>query len=350
MPETDLTPERIHSLDLLRGLCAIAVAGYHLAMWLGIAQVHTLGLYGVYLFFLLSGASMAVAYAVRFRAGYSIAKYLALRYIRLAPLFIVVASYVALTSGRTLYPGVDLAERWLMNVTFVFGVANPAQTSLVTGGWSLGIEFVFYAMFPLLLAVLSGRRAPWIVAALFVLQLAFVNLVLSGRTLGDAWSEYTQFLSFIGYFAFGVWLGLAHLERPPVTRSWLWVPWLALVGVIATQSGNTAEGTLTGVRGTLLVFACCALLFVTMRVRVPRRLRGIATTLGDASYPMYLLHPIVVEVAADRGLFATMRVHQPARFMVIALVATFALSFVVFRLFEAPILAWGKRRLARARA
>jgi len=48
---TDRT-ERIESLDLLRGLCAIGVACYHVLSWVQLATIHNLGLYGVYVFFL----------------------------------------------------------------------------------------------------------------------------------------------------------------------------------------------------------------------------------------------------------------------------------------------------------
>ena len=78
---TEPTPasDRIESLDLLRGLCAIGVACYHVLSWAELATIHNLGLYGVYTFFLLSGASMTVAYAPRFRSGYPVTRYLALR-------------------------------------------------------------------------------------------------------------------------------------------------------------------------------------------------------------------------------------------------------------------------------
>jgi peptidoglycan/LPS O-acetylase OafA/YrhL len=132
---------RIESLDLLRGLCAIGVACYHVMSWLGVATVHDLGLYGVYLFFLLSGASMTIAYARRFADGYPVTSYLALRYIRLAPLYVLAATYVAIVDLRSLYTLPQLVGRWLLNVTFLFGVANPGDTSLIVGGWSLGIEF-----------------------------------------------------------------------------------------------------------------------------------------------------------------------------------------------------------------
>ena len=128
-----------------------------------------------------SGASMSVAYAWRFRRGYPISKYLALRYVRLAPLYAAVTTYSVLFHRRDLYDLGGLVGRWLLNVTFLFGLTNPGDTSLVIGGWSLGIEFVFYLTFPLILAVVSGRRGLLWVAVVMAAQLVFVNIVLAGH-------------------------------------------------------------------------------------------------------------------------------------------------------------------------
>ncbi|RYY87902.1 MAG: acyltransferase, partial [Comamonadaceae bacterium] len=48
--------ERVLGWDLLRGLSAVAVATYHLLSWQQVAAIHAWGSYGVYLFFVLSGA------------------------------------------------------------------------------------------------------------------------------------------------------------------------------------------------------------------------------------------------------------------------------------------------------
>ena len=54
--------ERVLGWDLLRGLCALTVASYHLLYWLKIVELPALGTYGVYMFFVLSGASLAYNY------------------------------------------------------------------------------------------------------------------------------------------------------------------------------------------------------------------------------------------------------------------------------------------------
>ncbi|MEY2801078.1 MAG: hypothetical protein RL513_662, partial [Pseudomonadota bacterium] len=50
-----IAQDRVLGWDILRGLCAMSVMVYHLLYWQDLATVSTLGTYGVYLFFILSG-------------------------------------------------------------------------------------------------------------------------------------------------------------------------------------------------------------------------------------------------------------------------------------------------------
>ena len=87
--------DRVLGWDLLRGLCALVVALYHLLLWQDVAALHSFGSYGVYLFFLLSGASLAYTYADRFEQGrFAFREFLWVRYMRLAPLYLALMAAV----------------------------------------------------------------------------------------------------------------------------------------------------------------------------------------------------------------------------------------------------------------
>src|SRR5438067_1887408 len=149
--EAQLLPARVQGFDMLRGLCAIGVACYHIFKWRDGFEMSSLGTYGVYVFFVLSGASMYVAYSRKFAQGYNSGKFIVLRFVRLAPLYALVLSFTtakAITNGKSIY---DAAGTGLLNLSFLFGLGNPTLISAVNGGWSLGIEFVFYFIFPLVL-------------------------------------------------------------------------------------------------------------------------------------------------------------------------------------------------------
>ena len=81
---------RVLGWDLLRGLCALAVGVYHLSMWLEVGHFYAFGSYGVYIFFVLSGASLMYTYGGHLEErSFKFKKFLLFRYFRLAPLYIL---------------------------------------------------------------------------------------------------------------------------------------------------------------------------------------------------------------------------------------------------------------------
>ncbi|UJR80414.1 acyltransferase family protein [Sandaracinus amylolyticus] len=333
-------PKRLLSIDLLRGVCALGVAIYHLASWLDLAHLYNLGLYGVYAFFVISGASMTLAYDGRFARGYSIPKFLALRYARLAPLYVAICVYVVLVALVTGQLDHELLGKAALNVTFLFAFANPGDTSIVVGGWSLGIEFVFYLLFPLLIALSRQRWYPALAAGLVVLQIVFVNLLLSGSTdFVESWSRYTQFGSFAGYFAVGVWIGrrrLATANRRVHERVAAGVAILAATPLLFAHGASSVD-SLTGLRGTLI--AVCTLLLVASVAEID--LRGgaarAAEVLGDVSYPVYLLHPVVFALMRSRRVLGGFADVHPIMFAAVVLATSLAVAVVVHRRIETPL-------------
>ncbi len=321
--------KRIEGFDLLRGLCAIAVACYHILSWLGAAHLDSWGRYGVYIFFVLSGASMYVAYNRKFAQGYDAAKFVVFRFIRLAPLFAVVLAvnitYLVL-KGQSLLDVLSLA---LLNISFAFGFGNPGGTSLVTGGWSLGIEFLFYLTFPLLVAVIRGRYWLTIVAAAFVAQHLFITQVLAGTTLAAAGVSYTQMLSFIFYFVAGCCIGRL-IENRVIHPSPIWVAgFVALSMPLAVIHG---ENNLLGLTGVTLSLCSAAIVLASAGLPLSGATSWVADCLGKMSYGVYLIHPLVY--AAGKNLLAD---QSPILVAIVVITISALAALVSEKYFEAPV-------------
>lgn len=307
-------PKKLLGLELLRGLCALLVALYHCLWWSGIAHFREWGLYGVYVFFTISGAVLYHIYAGRLGKDLSIPQFLLRRFARLAPL------YVACALAPTLVGRDWDSAREFLNLSMLFGFASPGQTSSVTGGWSLGIECVLYALFPVLLG-LTGRAAILVFVAFFSLRLAFASEVV-GADLFGSFAVYTQPGAFLVFF-FG---GMLIAKLAPRGT---WLPLLGIACAIALFAfpGAPDRALLLGWQGvaytSLAVLIVAGFFWSTQNVV----LAGISRFFGDVSYGLYLIHPFVWSVT--EGLPQVSRI-------VATVVGAMGIAWIALRWYERP--------------
>ena len=350
--------ERVLGWDLLRGLCALMVALYHLSYWQDLAALHALGSYGVYLFFVLSGASLAYNYSGRMRRRGDYAAFLLTRWLRLAPLYLVLCLvFVVFLTIRNGAWVDQLPLRLLLNMSFAFGAHDPAIWALLIGGWSLGIEFIYYLAFPAVLATLS-RVALWVAlaAALCLLQWAWIYQT-AGSDAGYAASAvaYHQVPAFMAYFFGGCVIGhWRHLRDMRLPQSAGVLAWLLTPALLIALNPAVQGDELLGARGALLFCTCFVVVWISGHAVMAQRLAPVARWLGDITYGCYLLHPLFFFGLAWFVLprFGVADIAQtPAAFRLALLAAVLALSCVTAaaseRWFEAPLRRWGKRTLWR---
>jgi len=292
---------RVPGWDLLRGLCAYAVASYHLLSWQQVADVYVLGLYGVYMFFVLSGASLAYNYhaALTARDGWqAVPRFFWLRFARLIPLYalVLLLSWPWMVGDSPWSSA--LALRLLANLSLSFGLDLPARSSLVVGGWSLGIEAALYLLFPLMLRLLGLGLRTWLaLAALLVVQLLWISITVGGHPEDPAqFTRYHQIPAFAGYFFAGCVFGWMQLQaagrfKPPAAA---WGLVLAVGAVLMLWlSPGSAAAALSGWRGALLCGLSLGLVWWSGQVSLSDSASRWASHLGDLTYGVYLLHPVL---------------------------------------------------------
>ena len=358
-----LSSAHILGWDFLRGLCALAVAAYHLMSWLEVAHWHSLGTHGVYIFFVLSGASLAYTYSPQINArSFDFPGFLFLRYFRLAPLFLLL---VALSLPWKLHKdGFTLAliTDVMLNATFLFGIYQPIQHSLLVGGWSLGIEVVFYMAFPLMLATL---RRPVLAIGLFVCLLV-VQASWIAATVGspDGYEAtlvaYHHAPAFAAYFFVGCIIGWRRRfntggQTLAETPGWV----LLVLGLLCVHglSPEHAGDQLMGWRGVSLAFLCPLLVDIASRIQWRKPMAKLAQRLGDATYGVYLIHPVIyfgltmvalpllgMAPAADWSTLAKLVL------AVVVLVCSWGLALISEYHFERPLRNWSKTLLSVHRA
>lgn len=292
---------RLDALDFLRGLCAVAVAMYHYHMWSGAAVprfVESLlaiaGTYGVSVFFILSGYSLAHAYHNKFQQKISIDDYqgyIRRRIGRLAPLFVIAIALSIIGKTITSHKLLDLYS--IFASTFLlFGFVLPSNSPVI-GAWSIGIEVVYYIVFPLLILMVINRWVILICAAFFT---AWITLKVS--EFGDlslGWSWYVHPANHLIFFAIGVYARLGDqfmLARSPLFDRALAIGCVCGIAICA-YSDLTEFEAVTGIMRFVLVVLSSALVISMSQFKFHGALRTASAALGGLSYPLYLFHPLV---------------------------------------------------------
>jgi peptidoglycan/LPS O-acetylase OafA/YrhL len=154
-------------IDALRGYAVLLVITSHvgntyLQLPYPVKRQADFGWYGVQMFFLMSCVTLLLSWRGEERRGRAdVGDFLRRRFFRIAPLYYLAAGYYFVTQPP---PGGFDPLQLLGWFCFV-NAWHPATTTtlpwrweVVPGGWSIGVEFTFYAIFPLLIVQIRSLR------------------------------------------------------------------------------------------------------------------------------------------------------------------------------------------------
>lgn len=341
---------RIEPLDWQRGLLAFSIMIYHLTGWHdrypdSDELLGRLGIYGVSMFFVLSGLSMALVYSRSIRDARTSAAFFVRRIFRIWPLLWVAVAVV--TAGEALLRHNDIA--WgvvLLNLTTLFGFVSPGSY-INTGAWSIGNEMVYYALTPALLWTYNKRLlyGNALLAVTVIVGAYFAFHALSAdASLEAQWRIYIN--PFNNLFLYCVGVAIYYNSRAHSHGNLLAA--VCLLTALAVFCFYPASGDVVNiVVGPNRVVFCAAsvllvLAFYNLTVELTPWLSRALGALGIATYGVYLLHPIVHSVLGI--VFGTLRTDPPPLLIaVLTAVVTIGASLVSYRILEAPLIRLGKR-------
>ncbi|ROR91410.1 acyltransferase family protein [Nocardioides aurantiacus] len=378
------------ALDSLRAVASVAVVATHASFWAGAYAAPVWGTalarldVGVALFFVLSGFLLSRPWFARRRAGApppGTGRYLWKRALRILPVYLltVVAALTLLPGNRDAGPG-----QWLASLLLADTYVDDRLPDGLTQMWSLATEVAFYAVLPALMWCTlrprrdrSGDARRFVVLVLAMLGVTVVWLLdLSVRLDGGGTMLRLWLPSYLTWFGTGLVLaaaqvarsdrggpaapdvlggggrlgraawGLEQLGRSPVT---CWVAALALLAVASTPVAGPADlspATLGSALTKNLLYAAVAGLVVLAGVFAPAghpltRLLSLRPLrhLGHLSYGLFCVHLVVLELVARwRGieLFGG----RGPELLVLTLVVSLAVSELLYRLVERPLMRW----------
>jgi len=319
----------IVSVQALRAIAALAVAMCHfdeLRVWLAGHQNGPYPLYafasGVDLFFVISGFVMVYSSGDLFSARNGAVTFLGRRFARIAPLYWL-ATAIAI-------PVMSLPHDWgslLASYLFIpYRQLNGTIVPSLGVGWTLNFEMYFYVLFSAAVILRRSIAVPAVCGAL-------VLIVFLGHLLQPTFAPLQFWSDPIALeFVFGMTLALFYIRGvrlPAPLRFCLVISGIAVLGFFDTnmppsgfrviQWGVPAAMIFAGtVLGTDINFGW---------------LRGTVKTLGDASYALYLTHPLMI-AAVYLGWIAGLKQYPKTLVLSLGLVAAQVISIAVFYLFE----------------
>ena len=173
-------PRHFAFLDTARGLAFLLVILFHAALVVGPFPGRSLvlqGGYGVQLFFLASAITLCHSMSQRkLDETHPVTFFFLRRLFRIAPLFwlalifywVVPNVMPSFWLGQGAPSGVH-ASYFVLTALFLHGWHPYTFNSIVPGGWSIAVEMIFYAVFPLLFCLVNSlKRAGLAVLASFV--------------------------------------------------------------------------------------------------------------------------------------------------------------------------------------
>ncbi|TPD62104.1 acyltransferase [Stenotrophomonas maltophilia] len=353
--------ERLHFLDALRGIAATYVVLFHLVYVGGVAAPSWLsgflaqGGTGVMLFFVVSCFSLFFTMPARLKEARPIVSFFTHRFFRIAPLFYAWLVVTCILMTQVYHLPVTPAAV-LQSIFFVFNLVPGNQSGLVMASWTIGVEMLFYAIFPIIYFRTRNLVEAWslllaTLLAYFAMIFILPHLPLSPETAASI--EQWLFIKDLPIFAFGAvcyYMLRERLVNEPdeQERSLGILLLLAAACIFVARSNSWVDDRIFAGHPYMWPAVWYSLLIIGLALNPIRLLVNRLTRfLGTISYSLYLAHGPVINTL--RPWYDRLNQHHdwPATqtYMIAAigtLLVSIAIAYATYRLIEVPFIRYGK--------
>lgn len=280
---------QLRSIQYLRAVAAILVVAYHSTRLTTFK--FEVGAAGVDVFFVISGF---ILWTIAAETPITPVRFLLRRWQRVAPLYWVMT--LAVVAGCAIWPGLiyDAKPTWahvLKSLAFIPHL-NPdgGPFPVITDGWTLCYEAIFYLMFAAVLAAPKRWRLGLITVLLIAPSIYGYEI---NRPAYMLWAN-----MFFLQFGAGVWLAEARLARRlPGRRAAIFLTAMAGASYLLLLGLQVEvrfwRPIVWGIPALFLVVGLVAVEADGGLEKIPWLIR-----LGDASYAIYLAHFLYIELLA----------------------------------------------------
>lgn len=339
-------------IEALRGLAALYVVAFHLTslpnpdldlpFW--IEKIIRTGGSGVTLFFVVSAFTLTLSMRLREKDVYAVQQFYIRRIFRIIPLYYV--WLIIIWVRNTFFLGnAPTLTMMLLTVSFTFNLVPGYQSGLVAASWTLGVEMLFYLLFPLIYRYANNLQKAF---TFFLVALVIASIYTSllshyYRMDADQFRSVLQrsFLHYLPVFALGMVVFFVFekfIQNKSLPRRW------GAMLIAAGGFGASAlfDGYLKFLLDPLYWQAVIYSLFLLGLSIFPVGVVVNRLTLfwGKLSYSLYLNHPILVLalIPVYRIIYASqlpVELKYAACFLIVLAILTI-ISYITYRFIEKP--------------
>lgn len=340
--------KRIEGLDWLRGAMALSIMFYHYVSWeIADLPINTilgkLGIYAVSIFFVLSGLSLAIVYSGYIKSTKKAIFFFIRRIFRIWPvLWVTVVFFVLLAAYN--HETVD-SYLVVMNLTTLFGFFDFSRY-VSPGVWSIGNEMVYYTITPFAIMVYNQKRlyGNILFAVALAIGMAFsFYLIDSQSTLAKEWKDYINPFNNLFFFISGI--ALYYNFRDIRSKRITIIASLAVIFLLFAYIDvkGDAIGIVTGINRIIFSALSIVAVFLFWKIdyTLPMLIRKPLANICLATYPIYLLHPLVLE--SVKTFVKIDIVKNPFFLISFSAIITIAVSMAIYKFIEKPFINFGKK-------
>lgn len=343
MPPLAPKTEQFQGIQALRYIAALLVVINHSTFYVASRLVEGFPIWGqgssgVDIFFVISGFVMIISSQGLAGQDHPARSFLLNRIVRIVPLYWMITTLklaVLLSAPNLALNSEIIPYHVLMSYLFIPAFNAKGELEPLLGvGWTLNFEMFFYVIFALALAL---KRSP----IKFSLPI-FIVLSVIGFWKTPEWPALTFWLNpLVLEFLAGMLIARACLNGLALPKGIAVAAVVIGFALLLTDFGYFDpwyRGFRYGIPAALIVAGAVSLESV-LKQRIP----AFMSRLGDGSYALYLIHPILVP--AIPAVFAKVGLQMPILAVVLCAIAATLASYVVFMLVERPLTRYLKSKL-----
>lgn len=356
--------KRFEYIDALRGLAVclvIACHTYQVAMPVyhtSLAFLASLGARGVQLFFLISAFTLCYSKTKRDSLGETSNKsFYIRRYFRIAPMYYLGIIYFIFQGslGSTFWIDETLGVTvWnvLANLFFINSISPYWVDSIVPGGWSISVEFLFYFMFPFIFSRVKSLVSSLNLLLICILFQTLITTIFKIYPLVDGQQLWGDFLfhylpNQLPIFCLGIIAFQLILKTDYRFKN---IHKLLLLSTVIVVVIFWKYVTL---HHFVISIGFLILMLLLSKGKLKFIVNRLSTYLGKVSYSAYLVHFAVLFFIDRFGWISLFETEDYLKSLlnfgiifVSTLIVTIGISTITYKYIEKPLMKLGQKIIA----